>query len=77
MSVIRQAATFFGLIIQLGLTMVVSIFIGYYAGAYLDRLLGLSTILSIVGAIVGIAAGFWGSYRLILHIMSDADKQNR
>ena len=54
------------LVTQIGLTMVITIGVGFAAGFYVDRWLDTSHIFLIVGILFGIGAAFWNVYRILL-----------
>ncbi|MDI6703810.1 MAG: AtpZ/AtpI family protein [bacterium] len=56
---------YFGLITQLGLTMVVLVFIGVKVGGFLDEKIGLNGVFLIICTLLGIISGGVASYRLI------------
>ncbi len=47
-----------GIASSIGLTMVVSVVIGWFVGSWLDGKLGTSPWLMLVGTVLGVAAGF-------------------
>ncbi|MFO8060417.1 MAG: AtpZ/AtpI family protein [Bacillota bacterium] len=69
MTILRQAAIFSGLIIQLGLIIVVSIYLGFRLGGWLDALTGQQMLFKSLGAAVGVASGFSAAYRIIMNVM--------
>ncbi len=54
---------YFGLIMQLGLTIIVTILVGLAIGIGLDRAFNLKGIFTITFLIIGILAGFMNAYR--------------
>ncbi len=77
MFVLRQVAGYFSLIFQVGLLIVVSIFLGFRLGNWLDGILGTGMLLTIAGLILGVLAGFWGAYRTILRVIENAGESDR
>ena len=53
------------LVTQIGLTMVVSIGLGFAAGYFADKWLGTGFVFLIAGICLGIGAGFWNVYRML------------
>jgi len=53
----------FGLYGSLGITLVLLTVGGYFLGFWLDKKLGTSPYLSVVGLFLGIAAGFYQLYK--------------
>jgi F0F1-type ATP synthase assembly protein I len=51
---------------QLGLIMVACVIVGFLAGAYLDRLLHSSPVLTIILLVGGVAGGMVAVYRLVM-----------
>ena len=58
--------TALGLIGQLGLLIVLPILGGVFLGGYLDRLLGGTGLVLIASILMGLAAGLYGAYRLLM-----------
>lgn len=54
----RQPGGILGLAFTSGLTILAGMFIGFYGGRYLDRLLGWEPWLSLAGILLGAVAGF-------------------
>lgn len=54
-----------GLLTYIGILMVVSIGIGYFLGAWIDGRLNTEPVISIIGLIVGVGAGFYSVYQVI------------
>ena len=69
MTILRQAVAFSGLVIQLGLVIVVAIYLGFRLGGWLDALTGQRMIFSGLGAVLGIASGFAAAYRMIMSMI--------
>jgi len=51
----------------------ICIFLGVFAGLWLDKKFDTSPILVIVGLILGITIAFYGVYRMILPLIGDKD----
>lgn len=49
----------------IGITMALSVFVGFGAGYALDRWLGTSPWLAVAGMLLGVAAGFREAYHII------------
>lgn len=58
---IIRAFKFFGTV---SLNMVISIFLGFLAGRWIDHRLGTEPWFASAGFVLGAAAGFWGVYKL-------------
>lgn len=54
------------LVSQLGLTMIGAVGVAFFVGRFLDRLFGLSVVFTLIFLILGVGAGFWSAYRLIV-----------
>lgn len=66
---------YLGLFTQIALTIVFAIAICTLIGLYLDRLFGKSMIFTLVFLFIGIAAGLWTTYQILIKIsMDDMDK---
>ncbi len=63
----RELLSNLGLVVQLGLTMAISIVGLFLLGFYLDRKLHTKGILLIVGILLGIVSGAISCYNLIKH----------
>lgn len=57
---------YLSLITQIGLTVIFSILISLLIGVWLDKLFGTKGIFLLVFLIIGIAGGFYNSYKQIL-----------
>lgn len=57
---------YLGLITQLGLTVIFSILIGLFIGIALDKLFKTKGIFLMLFLVIGIAGGFYNSYKQIL-----------
>lgn len=64
-----------GSIGSFGFMMVASVVIGLVGGHYLDKLLGLENCFVIVGAIIGIIAGFVEFVRLMKVLLESQEKE--
>ena len=69
----KDIAKVLGLITQLGITMLVPIFICLFIGVFLDRHLGTSPWIMTVGIVLGVAAGFRSGYMLTCEVFKDKD----
>lgn len=58
-----------GLLTYIGILMVVSIGIGYFLGAWLDGLVNTEPVISIIGLIIGVGAGFYSVYQVVKELM--------
>ncbi|MBW7876153.1 MAG: AtpZ/AtpI family protein [Candidatus Cloacimonetes bacterium] len=66
-----------GLLPQVGLTMVLSVLMSTGAGVYLDRWLETNPVGILSGVVVGVLAGFLGSYRLLMRGLADGKAEER
>lgn len=57
---------YFGLVTQLGLTIIVTILVGLGIGLLLDKLFKLKGIFTTIFLLIGIAAGFMNAYKDIM-----------
>ena len=57
---------YFGLVMQLGLTIVVTILVGLGIGIFLDKIFNLKGVFTITFLLIGIAAGFMNAYKDIM-----------
>jgi ATP synthase protein I len=67
----------FGLFIQIGLSLALPIIIGVIAGRYLDEKLATGNLLLFTLLIVGIAAGFFITYRTLKNMMPSSPKRRK
>ncbi len=61
-------ARYANMAISLGVTMIVSIFLGFYAGDWLDRRFNTAPWLMLAGVLAGVAVGFssiWGELKAL------------
>jgi ATP synthase protein I len=63
-----------GVLSGVGLTLVISTVLGLYGGLALDRWLGTSPWLMLVGLLLGIAAGFLNLFRAVGMFDGDRDR---
>lgn len=54
------------LVTQLGLTIIGSVVVAFFIGRWIDQLLGLTTVFTLIFLILGVIAGFYSAYRLIM-----------
>ncbi|UCH11918.1 MAG: AtpZ/AtpI family protein [Candidatus Omnitrophota bacterium] len=57
---------YFGLITQVGLTIIFTLLIALFIGRYLDEKFGLNGIFTIFFIFIGIGAGFFSVYKQII-----------
>ena len=57
---------YFSLVMQLGLTIVITILVGLGIGLLLDKVFKLKGIFTVIFLIIGIAAGFMNAYKDIM-----------
>jgi F0F1-type ATP synthase assembly protein I len=67
----RQIMRGFSLLTEVGLMIVVSGAIGFGAGYLIDSFFGFELLFKLSGLIVGLAAGFYSVYKLILSTFDD------
>lgn len=63
---VKEIFYYFGLVTQIGLTMVGSILVGFAVGYYLDKYLNLGKLILVFFIFIGIGAGFFNAYKLIM-----------
>jgi hypothetical protein len=66
----RQLLLALSLVMELGLTIVLSAGLGWWAGLWLDARFGYNGVVSIVGLIIGVASGFVVAYRLLQRVLA-------
>ncbi len=66
-----------GLITHIGLNMVLTVGVAAWAGHWLDTRLATGPYLTLVGAVIGIAAAYWNTYRLMESFFSSQEKGGR
>jgi len=71
--ILREVAAYFALLMQIGILIAASVFLGFYAGSWLDRRLGTGMVFTMVGVIMGVGAGFWTAYRTIMKVSKNSD----
>ncbi|RCW60918.1 MULTISPECIES: AtpZ/AtpI family protein [Halanaerobium] len=67
----RQIMRGLSLLTEVGLMIVVSAGIGFGAGYLVDSLLGFELFFKISGLLVGLAAGFYSVYKLLISTFED------
>lgn len=70
----RRILRAMSLLTQLGLMMIVNIGVGFGLGYWLDNLFGRGLLFKVMGLLLGIGAGFYSAYKLIIKVMNDNDK---
>ena len=76
MSMLQQFVVYGSLVVQIGLLMVVAVYIGFRAGWWLDELRGGGMLFTILGAVLGVAAGFTSVYRLVMNALNSMPMGN-
>ncbi len=64
------------LLTQLGLVMIASVLLWVLIVFYLKRLFFLHDLFLILGAVLGVATGFWADYHIIIQYFKKQDKMN-
>lgn len=67
----RQILYALGLVVQIGLTIVISAGLGWWGGGYLDAHVGGGGLFSVSGLLMGVIGGFVVVYRLLLRGFSN------
>ena len=62
----RPIFYYFGLLTQIGLTIIITLVIAVFIGQYLDKKFSLNGIFTILFIFIGIAAGFLSVYKQII-----------
>lgn len=62
----RNTLKYLSLVSQLGLTIVIAVVLGGFAGFHVDRWLGVSAIFTLLGILLGAAGGMWAAYQLVV-----------
>ncbi|MBI4398096.1 MAG: AtpZ/AtpI family protein [Candidatus Omnitrophica bacterium] len=57
------------LVTQLGLVVVATILAGFFVGLAIDKKAGTSPVFMALATVLGIAAGLWNAYQLIMRKM--------
>jgi len=63
---------YFNLAFSFGVTMILAMLLGYYAGDWLDRRLGTSPLFLVLGIIFGVAAGFYNLWSVLSKIIQES-----
>jgi len=53
------------------------IVLGLVGGLWLDRMLGLSPLLTLLGLLLGLLAAFWGGYLLLVEALGRPPRRGR
>ena len=61
------------LLTQIGLVVAVSILIGLVGGRWLDRILGIRHLFTVLGILLGLGAGFFSVFRLVKSTLKDGE----
>lgn len=62
----RQLLSAFGMVGNVGITMVASAVVGLFGGRFLDEKLGISPWATVIGILLGLVAGMWSSYKQVM-----------
>ena len=66
-----------GIVTQLGVTCAVAVWLGYLAGSWLDSRLGTGFLLSLIGALGGMASSVVGTIQLLNYVKRRAEAGGR
>ncbi len=70
----------FSLITQIGIYLIVTIFMCFYFGVFLDNILKTNYVFTVISIIIGVLSGFIGVYKLVMkevnRMKSDTDYLN-
>ena len=66
-----------GMFLQVGLMILITGGGGFFAGHFVDNLLGTGIFFKLIGFLLGTVSGFLGIYRLINDILLDNNDENR
>lgn len=66
-----------GLLLAIPTLLIVSPLVGFFLGSLLDRWLGIAPWLTIVGLVLGFAAGARETSRIYRRYLADADEEER
>lgn len=69
MNIWRQLAYYFSLITYFGVLIASCIFVGYFLGSYLDRLLAINMMFTIIGVVIGSIAGLYFMYKTAIRMI--------
>lgn len=62
---------YFNLAFSFGITMILAMLLGFYAGEWLDRRLGTSPLFILLGIFLGMAAGFYNLWSVLSKLMQE------
>ncbi|MBN1475929.1 AtpZ/AtpI family protein [Candidatus Sumerlaeota bacterium] len=69
----RRQARFIGTAVTLPFLMLAAPLVGLFGGRWLDERFGTEDLLTIIGVVLGLAAGGYQAYLLIREMMKDLD----
>lgn len=64
----RQVIKALSLVTTIGLNMVATIVVGLVLGRWADNFFATAPWCTVAGIVLGMAAGFWGTYKRIMHL---------
>lgn len=62
----RQLLSAFGMVGNVGITMVASAVVGLFGGRFLDEKLGIAPWATVIGILLGLVSGMWSSYKQVM-----------
>jgi ATP synthase protein I len=62
----RQLLTAFGMVGNVGITMVAAAAVGLFGGRFIDDKLGSSPWFTIIGILSGLISGMWSAYKQVV-----------
>lgn len=63
---------YFNLSLSFGITMILAILLGFYAGGWLDRQMGTSPLFLLFGIILGVVAGFYNLWSVLFKLIQES-----
>jgi len=71
--ILRQLLGYLALVTQLGLTMMVCVYLGFRLGVGVDGFFGTGMLFTLAGSLLGTATGFVAAYRLVVRVIREND----
>ncbi|MCL2700037.1 MAG: AtpZ/AtpI family protein [Defluviitaleaceae bacterium] len=63
----------FSMLSQIGLVIVITLFLCFFAGRWIDKALGTSPIFLFVFIVYGVLSGYWSIYKLVMRYIGGKD----